>query len=240
MSQSPHLSKTRAISTMFDRIAPRYDLMNRLMSLGMDRAWRHLAVRAARPREGGRALDVGSGTADLALALAADGRARYVVGADVAAAMLRVGRRKIENAGQDARIDLIEADVVHLPFAGASFDCVTTAFMVRNLADLPAALQELRRVLMPGGRLVILEITRPQPGLRGALFSMYFHRIVPLIGGVISGDPTAYRYLPASVDRFLSADQLSRALDQAGFMGVRVRHLGPGPVALCTGVKATV
>lgn len=237
MSQATHLSKARAIGSMFERIAPRYDLMNRLMSLGMDRSWRRLAVEAARPAPGGLGLDIGAGTGDLTLELARSGRPRFVVGADLSAGMLSVARAKVESSRLVSRIDLIQADVANLPFRDGAFDCITTAFMVRNLAGLPAALIELKRILSDGGRLVILEITRPQPGPASRLFALYFHHVVPLIGGLISGDRAAYRYLPASVDRFLSTEELSQALREAGYAGVTTKRLGPGPVVLCAGVK---
>jgi len=155
-----------------------------------------------------------------------------VYAVDLAPAMLRLGRRKAEAAGLSRSVQFLQADAARLPFADGRFDCITTAFMVRNLADLPAVLQEFRRLLAAGGRLAILEITRPRPRLAGALFSFYFRRLVPLAGGLISGDWEAYRYLPQSVDRFLSAEELTATLRRAGFEQIHVRHLGPGPVAL--------
>lgn len=232
-----HVGRARAVGAMFERIAPRYDLLNRLMSLGFDRSWRRLAVEAAELGSGTLALDAGAGTADLSLALARRGVSPRVIGIDLSAAMLSEGRHKIAEARLEARIDLLQSDVTQLPFADATFGCVSTAFMVRNLADLPAALTELRRVLSDGGRLVILEITRPHVGPVGAAFSLYFRRVVPLIGGLISGDRAAYRYLPASVDRFLTAEELAEALRRSGFRAVRFRRLGPGPVALHTATK---
>lgn len=224
--------KARVVGAMFERIAPRYDLLNRLMSLGLDRSWRRRVVREARPAPGRLALDIGTGTGDLALALARDGRAQHVAGADLSAGMLQVAKHKAESAGVGARISLLQADVAALPFGDGAFDCITTAFMVRNLGDLDAALREMYRVLSDGGRLVVLEITRPAKDLRGRLFSLYFGRIVPVIGGWISGDATAYTYLPASVDHFISAEELAASLTGAGFEGVSFHRLGPGPVAL--------
>ena len=229
--------KTRAVGAMFERIAPRYDLLNRLMSLDLDRAWRRRVVEAARPAQGALVLDAGAGTGDLPLVVAQEGSARRVIGIDLSAAMLARGRRKAAKAGLERCIDLLQADVTQLPFADGTFECITTAFMVRNLGDLSAALAELQRVLIGGGRLAILEITRPRPGFASALFTFYFRRIVPLLGGLISGDRAAYRYLPASVDRFLSAEDLAAALRRAGFRNVRFRRLGPGPVAIHTGIR---
>ncbi|MGI8550233.1 MAG: bifunctional demethylmenaquinone methyltransferase/2-methoxy-6-polyprenyl-1,4-benzoquinol methylase UbiE [Dehalococcoidia bacterium] len=237
MSQTTHSGKARTVGAMFERIAPRYDLMNQLMSMGLDRNWRRLAVQAASPAPGSLVLDVGAGTADLTVALARDGRPRRIVGADLSSGMLARGIDKARSTRLAGCLDLVQADVLYLPFANCRFDCITTAFMVRNLADLPAALSEMRRVLVGSGRLVILEITRPRPGLIGDLFSLYFHRVVPLIGSLVSGDSAAYSYLPASVDRFLSAEALSAELVQAGFNEVRFRRLGPGPVALHVAVR---
>jgi demethylmenaquinone methyltransferase/2-methoxy-6-polyprenyl-1,4-benzoquinol methylase len=237
MANAAHQRRARLVGAMFERIAPRYDLLNRLISLGFDRSWRRLAVAAAAPAGGSLALDAGAGTADLSIALARWSRAQRVIGVDLSAAMLSEGVRKTSSAGLQQRIELLQADVTRLPFATATFACITTAFMVRNLADLSAALAEMQRVLIDGGRLVILEITRPRPDPAGRLFSLYFRRVVPLLGGLVSGDRAAYRYLPASVDRFLTAAQLTNALRTSGFAEVDARLLGPGPVALHLATK---
>ena len=219
---------TRRVGAMFGRIAGRYDLMNRLMTAGQDRRWRRLAVTAALAGGAVDLLDVGAGTGDLALALAAQPQARRVVAVDLAALMLARARRK--RHGALPRYALASATA--LPFPDASFDAATAAFVLRNVQPLDAALRELRRVLRPGGRFVCLEITRPHDGPRARLFGLYFDRVVPRLGRLVAGDAEAYSYLPASVGRFLDARELSRALLAAGFTRVRFRYVGPGGVAL--------
>ena len=221
------------VRTMFGRIVPRYDVLNRLMSLGMDRRWRRLAASAARPR-GACALDVGAGTGDLALELCRQGAAR-VIGADFSPEMLAAASRKA--AGSNARISWVLADALRLPFPDRSFDCVTNAFVLRNLADLRAGLAEMGRVLRPGGRLICLDMTQPPKGPFGALYRLYFNRLVPRLAGAISGDPAAYRYLPNSLEGFPDAVAMAELLRGVGLAGVRVRRLGGGSVALHTGLK---
>ena len=212
---------------MFDRIAPVYDAMNRVMTAGLDRAWRRLTVEAV-VQPGDRVLDACCGTGDLALAAEREGG--IVTGLDFSPKMLERARRKSET------ITWVEGDLLELPFEDGSFDAATVGFGVRNVADLEAALAELRRVLRPGGRLAILEITQPR-GLLRPFFSLWFDRIVPLLGKVLPGG-RAYTYLPASVRRFPGAEELVSLLERTGFQHVRVRLLGGSIVALHTGVKA--
>ena len=196
-----------AVGAMFDGIAPRYDLMNRLMSAGQDGRWRRLAAQSIAPLQPGPLLDIGAGTGDLALALQTRFPGRAVAGVDLSREMMGVAVTK--GYGQLA---LVQADVLHLPFRDAEFAGVATAFTLRNVADLHAALEEIERVLMPGGRFACLEITRPRAGLMAALFNLYFRSLVPRIGSVIARSPGAYAYLPASVDTFVSGEQLGRAM----------------------------
>ena len=212
---------------MFDRIAPIYDAMNRVMTAGLDRAWRRLTVEAV-VQPGDRVLDACCGTGDLALAAEREGGA--VTGLDFSPKMLERARRKSET------ITWVEGNLLALPFEDASYDAATVGFGVRNVADLEAALAELRRVLRPGGRLAILEITQPRGPLR-PFFSLWFDRIVPLLGKVLPGG-RAYTYLPASVRRFPGAEELVALLERNGFEHVRVRLLGGSIVALHTGAKA--
>lgn len=219
---------------MFDGIAPRYDLANALLSGGVDRSWRRRAVRdavAARPL---RILDVATGTADLALALKRARPEARVVGVDFAPGMLAVGRDKARRAGLDVALEV--ADGTSLPYADGGFDAVTIAYGLRNFEDVDAGLREFRRVLAPGGRLVVLEFPPPPEGPFGRLFRAYFTRVVPALGGLVSGDAGAYRYLPASVLAFPDPEALASRLEAAGFRSVTWTPLTFGISALHVGV----
>jgi demethylmenaquinone methyltransferase / 2-methoxy-6-polyprenyl-1,4-benzoquinol methylase len=212
------------VRTMFDRIAPVYDAMNRVMTAGLDRHWRRLTAQAV-VRPGDRVLDACCGTGDLALAgVRAGGR---VTGLDFSDRMLERARRKAPE------LEWLHGDLLELPFPDASFDAATVGFGVRNVADLPRALAELRRVLRPGGRLGVLEITTPRGVLR-PFYRLWFDRIVPVLGRRLTGG-SAYAYLPASVRRFPGPEELARRMEEAGFGAVRFRVLAGGIVALHIG-----
>jgi demethylmenaquinone methyltransferase / 2-methoxy-6-polyprenyl-1,4-benzoquinol methylase len=213
------------VRTMFDRIAPVYDAMNCVMTLGLDRRWRRLTAEAV-VRPGDAVLDACCGTGDLALAARKAG-GDPVTGLDFSEAMLVRARRK-----SDA-VEWVQGDALALPFADASFDAVTVGFGIRNVADLEAGLRELRRVLRPDGRLGVLEITRPRGVLR-PFFRLWFDVLVPLAGKVLPGG-RAYAYLPASVRRFPGPEDLAAAMERSGFGEVRFRLLAGGIVALHTG-----
>ena len=214
-----------AVRTMFDRIAPVYDTMNRAMTAGLDRRWRAEAARAV-VSLGDRVLDSCCGTGDLAIAcLRAGGR---VTGLDFSERMLDRARRKSDE------IEWVEGDALAVPFADGSFDAATVGFGVRNLEDLGKGLGELRRVLRPGARLAILEITTPR-GLLRPFYKLWFDGLVPLAGKLLPGG-SAYTYLPASVRRFPEAKELAELMDSAGFEQVRYRFFAGGIVALHTGV----
>ncbi len=221
-----------AVRSMFDRIAPVYDVMNRVMTVGLDIRWRRLAAESA-VRSGDRVLDAACGTGDLAIADLKAGAGK-VTGLDFSQAMLARARRK--TAGRSpAALDWVQGDMLALPFADATFDAATVGFGVRNVADLELGLRELRRVLRPGGRLAILEITQPRGPLR-PFFSLWFDRVVPALGKVLPGG-SAYSYLPASVKRFPDAETLTRMLRECGFGDVRFRLLAGSIVALHTGTS---
>ena len=215
------------VRTMFDRIAPVYDLMNRVMTAGLDQRWRRLAVRLT-VRPGDRVLDACCGTGDLALA-ARDAGAE-VVGLDFSEPMLERARRK----GPD--LEWVQGDLLALPFDDASFDAATVGFGVRNVADLERGLAELARVVRPGGRLAILEITKPRGPLK-PFYKLWFDVLIPLAGKVLPGGK-AYTYLPASVRRFPGPEELSRLVEAQGFTDVSHRLLAGGIVALHTGARA--
>jgi demethylmenaquinone methyltransferase/2-methoxy-6-polyprenyl-1,4-benzoquinol methylase len=230
--------KHLAVQQMFGRIAGRYDLMNLLMSGGLDRFWRRRTAIAAALPAGGLALDVGTGTGDLAFELARSAPGARVIGLDYTAAMLARAPGKAVAQALSARTGWVRGDGQRLPFADGTFDAVTSAFVLRNFADLGGALVEMARVVKPGGRVVALEIS---PGLKAPWdvpFRLYFGRIVPLVGGWISGDAAAYRYLPASVDAFLRPSEIARLLEEAGLTALPPRRLMRGGVVIHAGVKA--
>ena len=214
------------VRRMFDRISPVYDLMNRVMTAGLDRRWRRATV-AAVVRPGDQVLDACCGTGDLAVEASRAGA--RVVGLDFSGEMLARARRK------SSAVEWVEGDVLALPFEDGAFDAVTVGFGIRNVADLDAGLAELARVVRPGGRLGCLEITRPR-GLLRPFFRLWFDRIVPLLGKVLPGG-AAYTYLPASVRRFPGPEDLAAALDRAGFGAVSWRLFGGGIVALHVGTR---
>jgi len=221
---------------MFAGIAPRYDLMNRLMTGGRDQAWRRAAARMAVAPAGSLALDLATGTGDLARALLDEGAVRGVVGVDFVEGMLRLGRDKLRAAGE-RRVRFLAGDALALPFRDASFGCVASAFLLRNLADLPGGLAEMARVTRPGGSVVALEITQPTlPGWRHA-FRLYFHHVVPAVGALVARDRAAYTYLPRSVDRFVPPPELARLMEAAGLRDVRYRRVALGTVTIHAGVR---
>jgi demethylmenaquinone methyltransferase/2-methoxy-6-polyprenyl-1,4-benzoquinol methylase len=227
--------KAQFVRAMFTRIARRYDLMNALMTFGRHQAWRRAAALMAAPRSGVLALDVATGTGDLALALLEVAHARRVLGTDFSEGMLAVGQRKLRGSGFGDRVSLVVSDALSLPFPDRTFDGVTSAFLLRNLADLRQGLAEMRRVAKPGGTVVALEIAQPTlPGFK-QLFRWYFHTLVPWVGGIVSGDREAYTYLPQSVDRFVTPDELGRMMEAVGLGRVIYRRLGFGTVTIHVG-----
>jgi len=228
-------NKAEQVREMFTRIASRYDLMNSLMTGGRHHAWRRAVVRAVAAAPAGPALDLATGTGDLALALAAATPRHLVVGADFSEGMLRTAREKLVRRGHP-RIALAAADALALPFADGTFACVTSAFLLRNLEDLEAGLGEMRRVTMPGGRIAALDIVRPSTPGWDALFGLYFRRLVPALGALVAGDREAYTYLPESVERFTTPAELARLMEKVGLREVDHRRLGLGTIAVLSGV----
>jgi demethylmenaquinone methyltransferase/2-methoxy-6-polyprenyl-1,4-benzoquinol methylase len=232
---------SRKVREMFTRIAPRYDLLNHLLSGQMDKRWRARTARELRPileRPDAQVLDLCCGTGDLAFSLARKGKAK-ILGADFSHTMLVRARAKaLGESNGSAPVPFFEADALRLPFGDASFDLVTTAFGFRNLANYEAGLREMQRVLKPGGTVAILEFTEPAPGLIGDAYRFYCQRVLPKIGGFISGDSAAYAYLPKSVARFFHPDELAELMQQVGYVNVRFILMMLNSVALHIAVKS--
>ncbi len=215
------------VRTMFDRVAPVYDTMNRVTTMGLDGRWRRLAATAV-VRDGDRVLDAACGTGDLALE--ADRVGGDVTGLDFSERMLERARRK------SSSVEWVRGDLLSLPFADGAFDVATIGFGLRNVADLEAGVRELARVVRPGGRLAVLELTRPRGVLR-RFYRLWFDVLIPLAGRVLPGGG-AYSYLPASVRRFPGPEDVTGVLERAGFARVRHRLLAGGIVALHTAERA--
>jgi demethylmenaquinone methyltransferase/2-methoxy-6-polyprenyl-1,4-benzoquinol methylase len=223
---------------MFDRIAPRYDLLNRLLSFGIDRRWRRFAIRQLAVPTAGRVLDIATGTGDLALEI---GRQTdpdvTIVGADFTQGMLVIGQQKIAQSAFRDRILLVNAACESLPHPEGVFDAVTIAFGIRNVVDRQAGLREMARVLKPGGRAVILEFATPRNRFFRALYYFYFRRMLPWLGGLIS-QRSAYQYLPDSVLEFPDRERFTAMMEDAGFTDVAVHDLTGGIAAVHVGVCA--
>ena len=229
--------RNRSIGEMFSSIAPRYDFLNRLLSLGVDRRWRRLAVAETVPAAGGRFLDVATGTADMALEiLRQKGSGASVAGADISLPMMRIGRRKCGKAGGAGRVSFVRAPGEALPFRNASFDSACVAFGIRNVADRDRALREMCRVVRPGGRVVVLEFSSPPGAAFGTLYRFYFRSVLPRIGGIFSRG-SAYAYLPESVLAFPQPPVFAERMRAAGCVSVTHRPLTFGIVTLYIGVR---
>lgn len=217
---------------IFASIAHRYDVANRVTSLGLDTSWRRYAVRQLELPEDGAVLDIATGTADLAVATIRHAGAARVTATDVSEEMMEVGRAKVARLGLAGRVEFSFADAEHLPFADGAFDGVTVAFGVRNFADRPRAFEEIARVLKPGGRFVCLEFTTPTSALVRAAYRAYLATVVPAAGWLLTGDLDSYRYLSSSIRAFPSAKALADMLMEAGFTRVTYRRLTLGVVAV--------
>ena len=230
-------TKADFVRAMFARIARCYDFMNRLMTLGRDRAWRRYVARQTDLSQGGLALDVATGTADLALALARHYPHGRIVGVDFCPEMIDVGRGKVATAGENSRIHFVTGDALQLPFTDGCFDAVTSGFALRNVTDIPQAFAEMSRVVKAGGRVVCLEIARPTLPIFCQLFHVYFYRLVPLLGRAIAGQEKAYHYLPNSLTHFLSPEELKTVMEKVGLSEVWYQRLMLGTVAVHVGFK---
>jgi demethylmenaquinone methyltransferase/2-methoxy-6-polyprenyl-1,4-benzoquinol methylase len=222
---------------MFTAIAHRYDLLNRVLSAGVDRRWRRVLVEMAETPEGGEVLDVATGTGDVAIEFANRSRAGKIVGLDLSDGMLAVASEKLRAKRLDGRVTVIEADALDMPFDDGSFDAVTIAFGLRNLPDYGAGVREMTRVLKPGGRLLVLEFFPPSRGVFLGLYRLYLKTVLPVVGRSISGSAQAYDYLSSSIRGFASHDDVHGFYEAAGLGRIRRRKLTFGVSYIYSGVK---
>lgn len=228
-------SKREQVEEMFDHISPKYDLLNRSLSMGIDQRWRRKLVRILAEEPVERLLDVATGTADLAIM--ASRAAQAITGVDISAGMLEQGRVKVESKGLAKRIDLQQADAADLPFNDGHFDAVMVAFGVRNFEDLEAGIRGMARVLRSGGRLFVLEFSKPDRPPFKQLFHFYFHRVMPLVGRIVSKDSAAYSYLPQSVEAFPQGEAFLQVLEHCGLQEATAERLTMGVATLYTARK---
>lgn len=230
--------RARQVQEMFGRIAGRYDLMNRLMTGGQDIAWRKEVIRRANLPVGGQLLDLGAGTGDLAYEVQRQRPDCRVVAGDFTLDMMKVGKRRKLGIEAGQSLHWCGADALHLPFCTHSFDAIVSGFLMRNVTDVRRALAEQVRVLKQGGRLVILDTTRPRPSLMSPLVQLHLRFIIPALGRLVAGQAEAYRYLPESTRQFLAAEQLALRMHEAGLEGVGFRVMMFGTTAIHWGRKA--
>lgn len=227
------------IQAMFNAVAPRYDLLNRLLSAGFDRRWRKVAVREFDFVGDETFLDVATGTADIALEIAdRHPKPSRIIGMDFSLSMLKLGSEKISTKNLNRTIQLIPGAAENIPLKDQTFDGAITAFGVRNFADAQKGLREMYRVLKPNGKIVVLEFSFPKNGLLQWLYRFYFEKILPLTGRIISGHKSAYSYLPASVASFPQGETFNKLLKDSGFKNVSFKPLTLGIVTLYTGMKS--
>lgn len=229
----PQDEKAAYVERMFARIADGYDRMNGVMTFGMDRGWRDVAVDAVAPPVGARTLDVGTGTGDFLPLLGAWACGGIAVGVDFTLPMMQAGRTKADGV----RAAFVAGDALTLPFADATFDAITTGFVMRNVVDIGGAFAEMCRVAKPGALVACLEVARPRNPLLRLGHQLYFQRVVPLLARALGADPAAYTYLPQSAQRFPPPEALAQIMQRAGWADVRYRLLGMGAVAVHVGRK---
>ncbi len=232
MTRGASTNKAAFVRAMFDSIAPRYDLMNAIMTFGQHQNMRRVAARLAQPPRNGLALDLATGTGDFAAALREVEPSCRVVGIDFALEMVRLGQTKY-----NSRVAFTAGDMLRLPITDSTVDCLVDGFVLRNVADLRSAFAEMHRVLKPNGRAVSLEITLPRTPIWRNVFGIYFDHLMPLIGGWLSGNPEAYHYLPQSVHDFLAPDQVVELMRAVGFRDASYRIWALGSMAVYVGVK---
>ena len=230
-------AKGEQVERMFDQIAHSYDFLNHTLSLGIDRSWRKAAIDSLKPYAPQRILDVATGTGDFALMAVDRLQPQSLIGADLSEGMLSVGREKVERAGKSDIITLQKEDCMALSFEDNTFDAVTVAYGVRNFEDLDRGLREMLRVLKPGGRLVIIELTSPVRFPMKQLFWLYAHVWMPTVGKLVSRDSRAYSYLPATMEAFPQGEVMQGIIEKAGFQSVKFRRFTFGLSTLYTAEK---
>lgn len=229
--------KGAQVEEMFDNIAPAYDFMNRAMTLGIDRSWRRKVVKAATDTSPRSILDVATGTGDLAIQLARAAGGASVTGIDLSEGMLAVGRRKVAEAGLDRRVTLIQGDCLALPFPDGAFDTVTVAFGVRNFEHLDRGYAEMARVLRPGGKLIVLELSVPTSPLVRPFYRLYTRGIIPMLGRMVSSDSRAYTYLPESIAAMPQGEKMLSLMREARLSSPSLRRLTFGVATIYTATK---
>lgn len=234
---SPEGTKKSQVTAMFNKIAPKYDLLNRLLSLGIDRSWRKKAISELNPDQHKHILDVATGTADMTLEINKQLQPEKIIGLDISSEMIAFGKKKIEKKNLSSLIQLEVGDSENMRFDDGSFDATTVAFGVRNFGDLERGLSEMHRILKPGGKIVILEFSRPLYFPFKQLFNLYFKYLLPLIGKITSKDKKAYKYLYESVQAFPDYDNFANILSQLGFRSVKWKALTLGICTIYTGIK---
>lgn len=230
--------KSEQVREMFDNIAPAYDVMNRMMTLGIDRRWRRRCVRMVRDAGARQVLDLATGTGDLAVAMARAIDRAHITGADLSPGMVDIGRRKVAEHGLADRVELVVADALALPFADNSFDAVTIAFGVRNFGDLAAGYAEMARVLRPGGLLVVLELTPPASKIVKPFYNAYTRGVIPVVGSMVSHDSSAYTYLPRSIAAVPARNDMTAIMDAAGLTDTHWHSLTMGVATIYTATKS--
>lgn len=230
-------AKSKQVEEMFNRIAHSYDLLNHVLSLGIDRRWRQAAIRSLRPYRPRQILDVATGTGDFALLAARKLKPRRLLGIDLSEGMMTVARKKVERAGLSEVIHFQKEDCLRLSLPDDAFDAVTVAYGIRNFENLERGLSEMRRVLRPGGRLVIIELTAPTRFPMKQLFRLYSHFLMPLAGKFISHDEKAYRYLPATMEVFPQGEVMQQILSKCGFTDIKFKRFTFGLSTLYTAGK---
>ncbi len=231
------LEKKEQVENMFDHISGRYDFLNRFLSLGIDIGWRKNALKMLKGRKIEHLLDVATGTGDVAIMASKILKPEKITGIDLSEGMLEVGRKKLKKEGLTREIELLKGDSETISFAGDSFDAVTVAFGVRNFENLEKGLSEIFRVMKPGGKLVVLEFSKPSSPLIKPFYNFYLQAVCPLFGRLISKNKTAYKYLDESINKFPEGKNFTRILDKLGFKNTQLKKLSLGICSIYCGEK---